>query len=488
MERNANVTNRLVLIWTLACMIVMCACGSQAGTPQTSNAAAVESGITGQETEEPVQESIPEAAFETREIEYFPGKAAIDETVLYDEDGISLTATGLTYDDSWAYLTLKCRNDSAVDIRIEKGRLFAVNHYMFEPIPLNFKVAAGSEATESLVIPGREMALYGIKDIGHIDGDLDIFDSDYHRIARVLFAVDTSLAGTEGDIGYAGALKDESLMAGIGCKAELYQEGLIGQCGSLEAVTSAKRTTEDGDVYEVEWLNPTDQTIHLSCRDMAVNGWIVYENLDDTEILPGGRLVTSFNIDHMLNIHDYMGLLPTIDSVGIHAYTCIDEDDTDFTIPPYDNGPVFIGITGERQTPDTHSLTKVYDNDGLVVHYAGFTKYKGPEWTSDTLGHDIYAFLMPVVYNGTEELTVQINGVKINGEPCSEYVSVIEHPLPGCAYANLCLLQVDDIEKLGLTRMEDIASFECTVSLIKYSAEHTQNMVYDSKAVKITNP
>ena len=97
----------MVLLASLAACSSADAPGSGAGSQPAATGDAASSTPDGNAAEQ------PEATLEP-----FNRNAALDETVLVDEGGIKITATGLTYTDYSAYLALTIENNSGKDLWI----------------------------------------------------------------------------------------------------------------------------------------------------------------------------------------------------------------------------------------------------------------------------------------------------------------------------------------------------------------------------------
>lgn len=85
-------------------------------------------------------------------LEPFNRNAALDETVLVDDGGIKITATGLTYTDYSAELALTIENNSGKDLSFVSGSLGyscnSINGYMIDDGYLNCDVSNGKKANE----------------------------------------------------------------------------------------------------------------------------------------------------------------------------------------------------------------------------------------------------------------------------------------------------------------------------------------------------
>ena len=98
-------------------------------------------------------------------LEAFGTTATLDETVMVDEGGVTITATGLTYTAYSADLELTIENNSGKNLSFVSGSLGyscnSINGYMVEDGYLNCDVANGKKANESISFGYDALMLYG---------------------------------------------------------------------------------------------------------------------------------------------------------------------------------------------------------------------------------------------------------------------------------------------------------------------------------------
>ena len=99
------------------------------------------------------------------------------ETVLFDQDDIRITATGLSTDSLFGpELNLLVENDSAQNIVVQPNYCM-VNGYMMDGL-LSADVAAGKKANDTLDFLSNVLARCGIETITDIELDLVVSDGD----------------------------------------------------------------------------------------------------------------------------------------------------------------------------------------------------------------------------------------------------------------------------------------------------------------------
>lgn len=177
----------MVLLASLAACSSADAPGSGAGSQPAATRDAASSTPDGNAAEQ------PEATLEP-----FNRNAALDETVLVDEGGIKITATGLTYTDYSAYLALTIENNSGKDLSFVSGSLGyscnSINGYMIDDGYLNCDVSNGKKANEVVEFVYDALMPYGINEIADLEIGFTITDDDYNSTYTGPRALRTSAA------------------------------------------------------------------------------------------------------------------------------------------------------------------------------------------------------------------------------------------------------------------------------------------------------
>lgn len=102
------------------------------------------------------------------------------ETVLFDQDGIRITATGLSTDSLFGpELNLLVENDSAQNIVVQPNYCM-VNGYMMTDL-LYSDFAPHSHAVDTLTLLGSELEDNHIDTITDAELSLQITDADYYQ-------------------------------------------------------------------------------------------------------------------------------------------------------------------------------------------------------------------------------------------------------------------------------------------------------------------
>lgn len=172
-------TRFLPILLAIALLTVLTACESPAapddsGTGQSPTESGVLADTPADDTPEQSDESLG----------LFRTDATLAETVLVDENGVKITATGLTYTAYSVDLELTIENNSGKDLSFVSGSLGyscnSVNGYMIDGGYLNCDVADGKKANDAISFGYDALMLYGINEIADIEIGISMTDNDYN--------------------------------------------------------------------------------------------------------------------------------------------------------------------------------------------------------------------------------------------------------------------------------------------------------------------
>ena len=135
----------------------------------------------------------------------------IAETVLYEADGIKVTAVG--YEDGWMgpEIGILVENESEKNVLVTTD-LLSVNGYMMPYSSLYTEVAAGKKANDTLTLGSSELKQSGIETVADLQFYIKVSDADTWDVLEKseLITLSTSAAGLEqpvddtGDVLYEG--------------------------------------------------------------------------------------------------------------------------------------------------------------------------------------------------------------------------------------------------------------------------------------------
>lgn len=258
-------------------VLSLAACGSSGSTQSTASESS--SGSTASSEAE-------SSAAATEEATATPEPSAqptLEETVLLDEGGIKVTATGLTdYGLGGAPdLELHVENNTDGDIMVQTSEYAAVNGCMVRGIA-SIQTSAGDSADDTVMFPDDEFEAAGIETVSDIRLAVRAIDADWNEICASDFVtVKTSAYGTvetpavDGDV--------------------LYDEG------GVKVVLLGTEEDEDFDFYFPTYVklyieNNSEQDITVKTLDFKANGEVTQCSLN-AELLAGTRRFTELRLD-----------------------------------------------------------------------------------------------------------------------------------------------------------------------------------------------
>ncbi|MBC8610835.1 hypothetical protein H8702_06815 [Massilimaliae timonensis] len=237
--------------------------------------------------------------------------AAIEETVLVDQDGVKITAKSLNMDGLLgAELKLLIENNSGKDLTVQCQNA-SVNGYMVDPV-MSVDVANGKKANEALAFMESDFEECGIINIADIDLSFHVFTTEdwetYLDTPQV--QLKTSIADT-----YEYAFDDSGEVAYDADGIKVIIKGLSDEDSIL------------GPGIKVFLVNDTDKALTFQTRDVSVNGFMV-DPVFSSEVVPGKKSIDAITfMDSDLEEND----ITSINDVEL-SFTIFDSESWDNTI------------------------------------------------------------------------------------------------------------------------------------------------------------
>lgn len=204
-------------------------------------------------------------------------EVTLPETVLYDQNGVRITATGLTTDSILgSELNLLVENDSAENILVQPDYCM-VNGYMMDGL-LSADVAAGKKANDSVDFLRNVLARCGIETITDITLDLVISDGDTWQTLYETgpVALQTSAAGSYTQT-YDDSGEEIYNQNGIRIVAKSVDDDLFGK----------------GIRFYLE--NNTDTAVVVNAENVSVNGYMMTD-LFYSDLAPHSHALDSLTL------------------------------------------------------------------------------------------------------------------------------------------------------------------------------------------------
>lgn len=199
------------------------------------------------------------------------------ETVLFDQDGIRITATGLSTDSLFGpELNLLVENDSAQNIVVQPNYCM-VNGYMMDGL-LSADVAAGKKANDTLDFLSNALARCGIETITDIELDLVVSDGNSWQTLYETGPVilQTSAAGQ-----YTQTYDDSG--------EEIYNQN------GIRVVAKSVNDDLFGMGIKFYLENNTDKAVIVNADNVSVNGYMMTD-LFYSDLAPRSHAVDTLTL------------------------------------------------------------------------------------------------------------------------------------------------------------------------------------------------
>ena len=199
------------------------------------------------------------------------------ETVLFDQDGIRITATGLSTDSLFGpELNLLVENDSAQNIVVQPNYCM-VNGYMMDGL-LSADVAAGKKANDTLDFLSNALARCGIETITDIELDLVVSDGDSWQTLYETgpIILQTSAAGQ-----YTQTYDDSG--------EEIYNQN------GIRVVAKSVNDDLFGMGIKFYLENNTDKAVIINADNVSVNGYMMTD-LFYSDLAPRSHAVDTLTL------------------------------------------------------------------------------------------------------------------------------------------------------------------------------------------------
>jgi len=270
--------NKMKWLPVLLCLVLFAGMAIGSGSSSSSDDKQISSVTTSSDSGEKgsevagAEETTEQAQEETKEES---SAVTIEEQVLYDDNDIKITATGI--EDSWAgtKLTLLIENNSTQGITVQ-ARNANVNGYMVDTM-MSADVAAGKKTNDGLTFQTSGLKECGIEQIATMEFIFHIFNSEsWDEIVDTdVIKIDTSIAD-----GYVQNYDDsgEVLVDTNGVK-------IVGK-----GLSDSNSFFGPGVILYIE--NNTDQDITVQVRDVSVNGFMVDTSMSE-DVVAGKKAISA---------------------------------------------------------------------------------------------------------------------------------------------------------------------------------------------------
>lgn len=303
--RKENEMKKIIsLILILCCIMSLVACGNTDVEPgeTTSNQEQTDnSGSEVKPSEKPEQSD--------EKLGTFSKSATLAETVMVDEDGVKITATGLNYTNYSVELEFTIENNCGKDLSFISGSVGyscnSINGYMVSDGYLNCDVTNGKKANDSISFSYDGLMLYGINEIADIEIGFDISDNDYNHTYSGPRQVKTSAFDAHN---YSKNYYQETIISRAAMNTYDYDiihfsQDTLYDVNGIKLLSSGVMINQAGETaLLLELENTTNDMVYVSTSDIAINGLVVSSSTwSSTAINPGKRGIVDVELSSVLD-------------------------------------------------------------------------------------------------------------------------------------------------------------------------------------------
>lgn len=383
----------------------------------------------------------------------FTQKTSIEQTVLYDQDNIRITADDLKYENNQAELDLTLENNTEQDLSFVTGSIGygrnSINGYMTDGIWLNEDVSAGMKSAETIYLDTDMLELLGVTDIADITLDFQISDADYNTVAETgPLQIRTNLADTwdYSKDTYADQMTAGSFPGGLSLTLEDYQAAELYSQNDVKILSSALVTVAGEKTLLLEMENDSSSDAEIVVSNIAMNSLTVCDTTWDSYFIrPGCRGLIDLNFETLLydTNSDALGL-DVITSLSFTA-ALQDGNGNDLAAP----ADVSIQLSDSEGTYDS-SGEEIYSQNGIRIVSKGVTK------GAQSYDEDLHLLFL-VENSSCGDLFLQVDGssVSVNNAMIDSFGSV--ETISAGANGSMDIdLMSDSLAKNGITGPDDI--------------------------------
>lgn len=397
-------------------------------------------------------------------LQEFQKSATIEETVLFDENGVLITATELNYTDYSADLSLRIENNSDKDLSFISGSLGyscnSINGYMIDDGYLNCDVAAGKTANDIISFNYESMAIYGIFEIADIEIGIDITDSDYDDEMHTGPCQVKTTAADSYDYSlssYRESIISKTTQNVMEYNMEYFSDEPLYEQNGLTIASSGIITTSDEDKgILLEVTNSSDDFIYVATSNIYINGLGVYDSSATYDAInPGKTRIVAMDLANVMDNSCWESY--GITDIGTVSLTVGFEDSNGNEYA----SPSNITITNPNVSAEFDTAgQEIYNNNGIKISVK--------EEIVEESGTDSEDIFIPLLIENNSGKTIIINDVygsvsvnNIMTDYMWNSVTVNEGE-----YGTMILsLQRNSLEENGIMTVSDISNVEVEVEI-----------------------
>lgn len=435
----------LAMLLAFVMMLSLTACGGNTPTEPDDDGNRQE-----RVTEEPKKTAEPEETEEPERDKFdeFKQTATIEETILYDDKDIVITAKDLTYEYSGVTLNVQLENNRDEDLEFSSGSCNSVNGYTLSVGNLYCDVASGKKTNEEMYFSYDEMRLHGIYELAELGLQFTVEDYSDFKAETDLVILKTSAfdSYTFNPNGFQDAVTSNAAKNELDYSVDFFGTEELYNSSGIRLVSQTMISEDNGMMLYLEFVNDSRDTILININRVALNGLVINSSyLAESEpIRPSTHRAVTVNLTPW-HEEEYRGILG-ITEIGSVSFDLILENTIYDVI---DKERVNVNVSDAPASFDKTGI-EAYNDYGIRLVFKGFAK--DPYGLTDRI-----SALFIVENTGEEGLIVGFEG---------EYVSINE--LLSGAYGNsqillngeFAILDIEITNELDISDFSEITGLE----------------------------
>ena len=285
---------KLISLLLCLCLVLSGTACAQAAQPAANK---------GSQSDSP-QDQTAHASESAEKLRNFSREGTIEETVLYDENNVKITAKNLIYNNYAAEISLVLENNSQQPLTF----LSQTNNYSRNTINgcmapggyLNCDIEPGKKSMETLHFDYDNLRMWGIFDISQLQLGFQIQDDEYNVVASTgIIDLPTSLSGSshEAPVSFFESFTGQAAANHFGYQVLQASEECLYEEGGLKILSSAIAVKDRNQAVFLEVQNSSDAVIHAGIVNIAVNGLLLSSHGYSAEAVnPGARAVVPIRL------------------------------------------------------------------------------------------------------------------------------------------------------------------------------------------------
>lgn len=398
-------------------------------------------------TEEPKKTAEPEETEEPERDKFdeFKQTATIEETILYDDKDIVITAKDLTYEYSGVTLNVQLENNRDEDLEFSSGSCNSVNGYTLSVGSLYCDVASGKKTNEEMYFSYNEMRLHGIYELAELGLQFTVADDDDFELNTDSIILKTSAfdSYTFNPKGFQDAVISDAAKGEFEYSVDFFDTKELYNSSGISLVSQTIVTTDDGQQLFLEFANDSSEPVVVSIDRMAENGLVLNSGCWTWRMLgPSTHRVFSMDL-----IEDqYREALGITEIVSFSFDVVLKNMDFDVI----DEGERVNVNVSDSSAPFDKTGIEAYNNDGMCLVFKGFIE--DPSDYRD----DIHALFIVENSAGEERyVNVDYDSLSINGF-MTDFTCYSRTLLDG----EFAILDIEITDELDIDDFSDITELE----------------------------